>query len=81
MLKNIVKYINKIVHFYELVRTVFLNFSFIKYTDVMTEFYAVTSKPLAVRCISAAVSFLGSRDRTPLSVLTFIVCICFVLNR
>ena len=33
MLKNIVKYINKIVHFYELVRTVFLNFSFFKYTD------------------------------------------------
>ena len=33
MLKNIVKYINKVVHFYELRRTVFLNFSFIKYTD------------------------------------------------
>ena len=32
VLKNIVIYINKIVHFYELLWTIFLNFSFIKYS-------------------------------------------------
>ena len=34
-----------------------------------------------MRCRSAAVSFLGSWVRTPLSALNFVVCDCCVVNR